>query len=1244
MRSKDTLVLEKLYSKVLMEKFYSYDPPQDKKTLMYDFYVINYLQFLLTLPSQGFRDLSDDIAESVKTAAQKLYPYLKKELLDAVFYSICAEWRHFSDYSENYQRIENMYGDKENITKFFNLYDRYRKFYKKNSKEQEELTKIFGVEKPSAQNRPPEIEKKEGLADRVTSYKAVNYALEQTGMSRAFFVSLARDCYIKLIWGSSYGGDAWCGICKGWLLLDAAEKMEASAPVSTKTPEAEVKGRGEESEYYKQKAEKTKKKEAPVETKQLDIPAAIDHIYDLQHNTDTVFNKLRSYYKGGYGWIEQALTDKANVKTYFELLKKTSGTVRVLAPPVLYNKLGQTWESATKDKTPDSNSGIRKIKSKETKCGDIPRYQEKRKSEPEKDPFDQGNIPVSTYGNDIYVLTKDVEKLFKMTQGDLMKIKEGYYVLYNALTNNQYEIEIFKLKDKKNTDGSDQYDLVANIPPEENPSKSFFNWAKIINDEIKKYKEKNKPDSSPKTSDQYSSSKFHVHPELINFIQMPEDSFWKIGDNYGLTKDTLVAGKDQPFGGVDMGMSIQVHLLEGGELFEKIGKPFKIPTSLKDLDNQEKLTLVKYVKDSIYKHKNKILSQDLRPGKISEAEVKQLLDTITMGGIYGLKNGFYMKTKEGVLPQITQIQVWGPNGFVTLAGEVNAKSKIKELTKRLNDNISSETDTQSNQGSSSSKTEAYVNDDDVSNLVKAKIQGETYLLKDGYSMKWREYPNDPEYFEIWVVNPDKNTINKIKEAKGDFNPGELAKMINNYIKVDVAKGGLAKKGLISPSSSSDKDVYVTPDDISKLTKMIEGETYVLWSGYSMKWREYPDNPQYYEIFVVDSTKKRIATINVSKGGFYSDDPKELAKTINDYIKIDVFKKGSIPSSPSSSSASDILNQGVYVTGSDIESLLKKSPNEAMELKDGFHISYWKSSAVPSQKGMLQFRVFKKLKDGDYKLIHNMTDMKKGNNAVATEINNAIKEYIKENPTSKSYDPTKSPGYVPSAGFSPTMFKQPEQEEEEPEYSIDEEEDIEEDYINVKAIKFVFYSGKLDLGNGYMAVTGPKLQGTTPNPDPFKMLEIKKGKKVIFSDRVYESDVEDKFQKLKTMAETINNKIKEEEGDMDFEHSMSGMTSDPSPAMQMMDLDYIIKMPVNSPYDLENGFMLWKTEADQKGYTNLVVSKKAGGKHNIIMNEPFDFPNANKWETSYKKNLIKYINNIIKDNLNESFKNFFFRTV
>ena len=333
MRDKDTVILENLYSNLFQEKFYDYNIPQDKKTLMYDFYVINYLEYLLTLPSKGFRDLPDDIVESVKNMADNLYPYLKTELLDAVFFAICAEFRHFDSNSyrgENTRRIEQ---SNDTVKDFFKNFMKYYKFHMKGVKDQEELSKVFGVRKPSTQKRPPQVEKT-NEASRLLSYKAVNYALEKTGLSRRNFVEIANDAFKKMKWNSSYGGDAWSGICRGWLALDSAEKMSTQSAVAPQRDEG---------------SKKSKKETA----QEITIPTAIDHIYDLQHNTDTVFNKLKAYYKGGYGWIKDALDNKANVKSYYELLSKASGTVRTIAPKVLYNKMGETWQSYLKKHKPD---------------------------------------------------------------------------------------------------------------------------------------------------------------------------------------------------------------------------------------------------------------------------------------------------------------------------------------------------------------------------------------------------------------------------------------------------------------------------------------------------------------------------------------------------------------------------------------------------------------------------------------------------------------------------------------------------------------------------------------------------------------------------------------------------------------------------------------------------------------------------------------------------------------------------
>lgn len=166
--------------------------------------------------------------------------------------------------------------------------------------------------------------KKNNQVSRNRSYKAANYAIKKSGLSMTDMVGMMRYLYHNGVWSASYGGPAWGRIADGWLLLNRADKMTQTKKGS-RTPPMEV---------------------------------AIDHVYDLQHNTDTVFNKLKSYYKdsSGYHWIKQALDKKANVTSYYDLLGDASGTVRILAKPVLYNRLGTTWEGPTKSTTPEDIS------------------------------------------------------------------------------------------------------------------------------------------------------------------------------------------------------------------------------------------------------------------------------------------------------------------------------------------------------------------------------------------------------------------------------------------------------------------------------------------------------------------------------------------------------------------------------------------------------------------------------------------------------------------------------------------------------------------------------------------------------------------------------------------------------------------------------------------------------------------------------------------------------------------------
>jgi len=303
--------------KLVNEKYYNYTFPEDKSYQMYDFYVIDYLDFLINnMPSKNFRDLPDDLVDSVQDAKKKLFPKLREELLDAVFYAVCAELRHADVYKDN----RKLFKDNERFKKIYNLYLRYFLFHRTSQDQTTDLQDIYGVTKPSSDIRPPESEKNNNL-DRNLSFKAANYAIKESGMSKRDFMEMCFELYRNGQWSPSYGGKAWARICNGWIMLNDADKIEVPA---SKKPGEGAKPMG----------------------------VAIDHVYDLQHNTDTVFNKLKSYYKEGYYWIKRALDHKANVKTYWDLLKHTSGQVKSMAGPVLYNRLGQSWEKETQYQRP----------------------------------------------------------------------------------------------------------------------------------------------------------------------------------------------------------------------------------------------------------------------------------------------------------------------------------------------------------------------------------------------------------------------------------------------------------------------------------------------------------------------------------------------------------------------------------------------------------------------------------------------------------------------------------------------------------------------------------------------------------------------------------------------------------------------------------------------------------------------------------------------------------------------------
>ena len=182
---------------VLNEKYYDYTIPTKNvkggtslhtsttnEYLMYDFYVLDYLKFLVdNMPPKQFRDLPPDLEASVQDAVNKLFPYLREELLDAVFYAVCAEMRHADVFKSNRELIK----DKPKFNKLYTTYLKYVKFHTASSNEQKDVVDLYGVRKPTSDTRTPESER-DNDKSRNTSFKAANYAIKKTGLLKRDFI------------------------------------------------------------------------------------------------------------------------------------------------------------------------------------------------------------------------------------------------------------------------------------------------------------------------------------------------------------------------------------------------------------------------------------------------------------------------------------------------------------------------------------------------------------------------------------------------------------------------------------------------------------------------------------------------------------------------------------------------------------------------------------------------------------------------------------------------------------------------------------------------------------------------------------------------------------------------------------------------------------------------------------------------------------------------------------------------
>jgi hypothetical protein len=295
--------------------------PDDPKKAMADFYMLN---AMITTPPTGWSlgkfggkeamyspsvdptgryagVRAEKYQFALDEAKQTLIPALHDKITKALYFAIGAELRHVFD------QVSTGSIPKDIVDSPF--YQEYAREYAIQG------SGIFGLKKP----RAPRRYKSEGSGYKA-SFVAMENARKKLGMSVADVARFAERIYREPRWSSSYGGSKWGDIAAHLAKMSDPEYSTERVRAVMTDPET---GRMQ-----------------VTETNEFRDPGAynqmfqeIDRAYDLQHNTNTVFNKLKKYYLGseGYGWIAKMLDFKANVANPRELRGLVSGTMGKLA-------------------------------------------------------------------------------------------------------------------------------------------------------------------------------------------------------------------------------------------------------------------------------------------------------------------------------------------------------------------------------------------------------------------------------------------------------------------------------------------------------------------------------------------------------------------------------------------------------------------------------------------------------------------------------------------------------------------------------------------------------------------------------------------------------------------------------------------------------------------------------------------------------------------------------------------------
>lgn len=285
----------------LIESWKDYKLSKSPKVLLYDFYLLSYISSLILDPGtrkdvgltgvgysgKFFGREGKELDLDIQNAQRKLLPFLGTKLSQALFIAVTSELRHVLDRNQkwfDFKHVEN---------KTFKNYIRNLRLMS-----DKELSPFH----PTRNLEQPELAVE--TTGRKISYQAAKKAIKETGGNVVDFARMAKDAFKDLNWSAAYGGPAWAAIAQGYIeLRQALDNYNPEAP-------------------------------SPSSESAENLIAAIDHAFDLEHNTGTVLNKVNYFDVDGYAWIKQALDDKRDSDMYV-IASKASSDMRKLGHEVL---------------------------------------------------------------------------------------------------------------------------------------------------------------------------------------------------------------------------------------------------------------------------------------------------------------------------------------------------------------------------------------------------------------------------------------------------------------------------------------------------------------------------------------------------------------------------------------------------------------------------------------------------------------------------------------------------------------------------------------------------------------------------------------------------------------------------------------------------------------------------------------------------------------------------------------------